>query len=354
MLFGKNNQNKNEAEVCKKVAEDIKQFVSTIKEERKDAVAPSRYQFTRLLSELTMARRVPGISARLTENEDYHCTKDEAKVTKSFMKDLFHIDSKESLMAYQQNQFRQSVQYEQFMTFFKGAPLFDLSELNPNGKKAFERCMSIAEAFYPMLEEKGFYAWDICEYIGKCRMALACGIISTEEFDEIVDPFVRKAQVFYHSFKEYALSCLCGAFYFMVVDSGSVEGIEQFIDLQKKVLSMLFGENAPWQYYGWYKPKEREWVALYPGNLGCFITKAAQESGIGFMFHEQGSKDHPDSGWRFFKGDEAEEYLDDTSNIQVVSLDMICNIRPDILAYLEAPIGSAYTWNGKDWNKEQV
>ena len=37
---------------------------------------------------------------------------------------------------------------------------------------------------------------------------------------------------------------------------------------------------------------------------------------------------------------------------KVRTLRLICNLRPDILAYLEAPFNSAYGWNGKDWVKE--
>ena len=40
------------------------------------------------------------------------------------------------------------------------------------------------------------------------------------------------------------------------------------------------------------------------------------------------------------------------SDIKVSTLNSICNLHPNILAYLEAPIGSAYGWNGKEWVKE--
>lgn len=40
--------------------------------------------------------------------------------------------------------------------------------------------------------------------------------------------------------------------------------------------------------------------------------------------------------------------------IQVVSLNTICNLRPDILAYLEASVGSAYGWDGKEWIRETL
>lgn len=333
-----------------KQIKDIEQFYSELPAERVDAVQPTREQFTRLLAELAEARRVPGISKRLIAEEDYQCSEDEALQTKKFLERMFKINSKDSLIEFKKRQFKISVHYEQFMTFWKEAPLFDINELNDSGRTGFETLKNCANEFYPLLAERGFYAWDISEYIAICRIARGCGIINAEEFDEITDRYVRKAQVFYHSFKEYALSCLCGALYFMVEDR--LEGIEQFYDIQKRIISNLFVEDAPWQYYAWYKPEKPEIVQIYPGNPACVISKAAIESGIGYMYREESRFDQADSGWRFFKGDETDEYANNYDNIQVMSLNEVCNARPDILAYLEAPNGSSYGWTGKDWNKE--
>lgn len=337
--------------MLEKYAAEIEKYVSSVVKEREDAVMPTRDQFTRLLSSPSVARKVPGIPKRMDENGEYICTEEEAKLVKAFMAQMYKIDSKESLIEYQKYQFRGSVEYEQFMTFWKEAPLFDINELQPDSRKAFENKISLAKAFYPVLEEKGLYAWDICEYIGVCRIARACGMIDDNEFNEIVDRFVRKAQAFYHSFKEFALSYICGAIYFPASNFG-MDGIDRFLDIQKNVLKYLFDENGDWCYYKWYVPAEREWAAIYPGNPGCFITKAALENGIGYMYRDDPSPNHPDSGWRFFHGDEADDYANNPDNIQIVSLNTICNLNPTILAFLEAPNKSAYGWNGKDWIRE--
>lgn len=337
-----------------KQIEDIVKFIDSMPDEKDGAPQPTRERFTRLLAEPCGARRVPGIPVRMNSDDNYHCTEEEAKLTKDFMKQMFKVDSKDSLIKFQEFQFRQSVQYEQFMTFWKKAPLFDLKDLNPEGRNFFDMMIGKAEPFYPTLQERGFYAWDINEYIGVCRIANACGIISDKEFDEIVDHFVKKAQVFYHSFKEYALSVLCGALFVISLDSNDENAVEKFMDIQKKVVANLFEENGPWEKYGWYRPEEREWAQLYPGNPGCFITKAALEDGILYMYREEGDKDHPDCGWRFFHGDESQEYSDDPNNYHIVSLNTVLNLRPDILSFIEAPYGSAYGWNGEDWIKEEL
>ena len=338
--------------MLEKYAKEIERFVPSIVQKNKSAVMPDRKQFTRLLSSATAFRKVPGISERVDADTDYTVDRETLNTVKDFLKKMYRIDSRESLIEYQRVQFRGSVQYEQFMTFWKEAPLFDLNELNPEGKKAFDKTISLAEPFYPLLQEKGFYAWDISEYIGICRIAMGCGIINEDEFDEITDRFVRKAQVFYHSFKDYALSYICGALFFSASSFDDQEGLDQFFGIQKSILEHLFGDDGEWSTFKWYVPREREWVQIYPGEPGCFVTKAALDQGIEYMYRDNAAPERPDSGWRFFHGDETDEYANDPANIQIVSLNTVCNLCPSVLAFLEAPVDSAYAWNGKDWIKE--
>lgn len=335
-----------------KYASQIESFIASTATERDDALEPTRAQFTRLLASPSGTRKVPGIQGRMDENGEYICSEDEADIVKDFLKKMYKIDSKESLIESQRKMFGNSVEYEQFMTFWKEAPLFDINALNPAGRQGFEKMKAAAEPFYPILQEKGFYAWDISEYINVCRIARACGIVDEKEFDEIVDRFVRKAQVFYHSFKEYALSYLCGAMYFSS-GFGNEKSAEQFFEIQKNVVSFLFSENGDWSRYKWYVPEQREWVPVYPGNPACYVSKKALEKGVKYMYRDTPSEDHPDSGWRFFYGDESDEYTNDPDNIKLENLNSICNLHPSILAYLEAPAGSAYGWDGKDWVKEE-
>ena len=88
------------------------------------------------------------------------------------------------------------------------------------------------------------------------------------------------------------------------------------------------------------------------GPQGCFatnrITVDAQK--IGYMYREEpdGDSDFPDSGWRFFAGDENEKYTDTPDNINIFSLNTICNYDSAIIPYLDAPYGSCFvrTENG--------
>src|SRR5437763_15518824 len=49
-----------------------------------------------------------------------------------------------------------------------------------------------------------------------------------------------------------------------------------------------------------------------------------------------------DSGWRFFSGDETQEYADNPANFALYDVNTIANYDPGITEFLEAPPGSAF------------
>lgn len=62
---------------------------------------------------------------------------------------------------------------------------------------------------------------------------------------------------------------------------------------------------------------------------------------IGYMYREN-PVDEVDSGWRFFAGDETEEYISNANNFEIYDLNTICNYDETILPYLNSEIGSSY------------
>ena len=62
---------------------------------------------------------------------------------------------------------------------------------------------------------------------------------------------------------------------------------------------------------------------------------------VGYMYREQPDRDI-DSGWRFFAGEETQEYIDDPSNTSIYDVNTIANYDSDIIPFLEYPIGSAF------------
>lgn len=317
----------------------------------KDAKQVSREEFTLLLSGISTCRKMPGVPIHMGYEKLYHCEgRENEDQGREHLKKLFGVIDRESLLNACMKIYSGSNEYEQFMTFWKNAPLFDINELHPDGREGFFHCKKLAEKFYPIVKEKGFYAWDIDQRIGLCRSAVACGIISEEDFWKITDEWVRLAQVFYHSYEEYAISSLCGAVYDMGRYEADVSG---FFDINMNIAESLLGEGGAWQRNQWYVPKEREWADLLGSNPGCFVTKIAiEEEKIGYMYRDEPNPDFPDSGWRFFVGDESDEYVNDPDHVTICSLNTICNLESEIMAFIHAGVGRRFGKHEKGWEEE--
>lgn len=317
--------------------------------------AADRKEFALLLSGIATCRKAPGIPVHMGYESLYRCRDHkDAEELKAHLSRLYGIHDRESLEEACMKQYTAGREYEQFMTFWCGAPLFDLEELEEGGRRAFEERISLASMFHPYVQERGFYAWDINERIGLGRKAFACGMITEEEFFGIFGNQIAKAQVFYHSFKEYAISCICGAVYF--VPENNEEDMLSFLEINANLVRHLLGEGGAWYRKAWYVPDEREWVQLLTHNGGCIVSKQIEEGrAIGYMYRDKDtSSKWPDTGWRFFAGDETDEYVNDPGHASIWSLNTVCNLYPDILGYVEAEGGSAFGRNSKgQWERER-
>lgn len=87
----------------------------------------------------------------------------------------------------------------------------------------------------------------------------------------------------------------------------------------------------------------------WEGAKGCIATDEIMVHGrkVGFLEREEPLAGNPDSGWRFFAGDEDAKYLSDASHSGVYALNTLCNYDPDIIPLLHAPVGSAFQRNTK-------
>lgn len=79
-----------------------------------------------------------------------------------------------------------------------------------------------------------------------------------------------------------------------------------------------------------------------PNGEGCIVSDKITKEGwkVGFMYREEPATSNPDSGWRFFKGDEDEEYSNNPNNHHVFALNTICNYDCDIIPYLHSAVGT--------------
>ncbi len=93
----------------------------------------------------------------------------------------------------------------------------------------------------------------------------------------------------------------------------------------------------------WAIPRSSmELLIEWEGADGCYATDRITVDGcrVGFMIREKPDS-KLDSGWRFFAGDEDQDYMDNPDNSDIFSLNTICNYDPDIIEYLESPVGTA-------------
>ena len=84
-----------------------------------------------------------------------------------------------------------------------------------------------------------------------------------------------------------------------------------------------------------------EMLPLAVNRGGCFVTDKISVDNrlVGYMYREEGGHEL-DNGWRFFSGDETQEYVDDPENTQIFDTNTIVNHDPAILPYLDYPVGS--------------
>jgi len=68
---------------------------------------------------------------------------------------------------------------------------------------------------------------------------------------------------------------------------------------------------------------------------------------VGYLYREAPDNEI-DSGWRFFAGDESEEYSADADHFAVYDVNTIANYDPAITVLLETPAPCAFDRDGTD------
>ncbi len=91
------------------------------------------------------------------------------------------------------------------------------------------------------------------------------------------------------------------------------------------------------------KDSEIKKVMTWNGADGCFASDKITVEGnkIGYMYREQPDSEI-DSGWRFFAGNESDDYVNNANNIGLFKLNTICNYDKEIIPLLNSPVGSTF------------
>lgn len=73
------------------------------------------------------------------------------------------------------------------------------------------------------------------------------------------------------------------------------------------------------------------------------VSRLLDDAPVGFLYREAPAFEH-DSGWRFFRGDESDEFCDNPDNFATVPLQDVLRDHPDTAALMSEPAG-AWEWN---------
>ncbi len=95
-----------------------------------------------------------------------------------------------------------------------------------------------------------------------------------------------------------------------------------------------------------FKLSAQEIQDIARGHGGCIATDMITVDGnkVGYFYRDE-PRDAIDSGWCFMAGIESQEYMDDSKNHAIYDVNTIANYDPEIIPFLDAPIGSAFERN---------
>lgn len=316
---------------------------------------PSIEEFALLLSGISSCRKTPGIDIHMGYEHLYLCNQEKAGEVRDHLNRIYNIADRDSLIDVCNQLYSTDNDLDDFRSFWNHSPAFDINELDQNGKEFFESCKEYCKNFNELVGAGGFYAWDCNEIIGLLRIGYAAGLITKDDFWSFARPMAKNAAQLYGSWKEYAISCLCGCAYFMFREQGCNEDVLKFFDINWDLTAHLLGEDGAWQRNEWYQIPEKEFLIKaedmkiildsWKEAEGCFATDRILVDGekVGYMYREEPADGNDwDSGWRFTAGDENQEYMDDPDHSGIYALNTICNYDEEITELLDSPYGTAY------------
>lgn len=96
--------------------------------------------------------------------------------------------------------------------------------------------------------------------------------------------------------------------------------------------------------------KNEDIKSLIKLGFSCIASDRITVNGkkIGYMYRENPTNEF-DTGWRFFAGDEDEQYADNPNNFEIYELNTICNYDQDIIPYLMKTVGTRLERNDKEF-----
>ena len=93
-----------------------------------------------------------------------------------------------------------------------------------------------------------------------------------------------------------------------------------------------------------FKIKKEDIKKIIDETGACIVSNQILFDGkkVGYMYRENPSVEYNDTGWRFFSGDETDEYCNNPENFNIVELNTLCNYDNSVINLLKSKITVAY------------
>jgi len=220
----------------------------------------TREQFMALLAGVPALRKTPGIPGPGEVGEGYfttlpQCADEEAGTAcRAHLEKVFGITGRDSLVSFCKEELICDHQYRDFLGFWEGQPPFPLEALHDDGPRQwFLSLKDFSAPFHPLLQDRGYLAWDAGECLGHLRLGYACGLLSPRELSELADHWLTSVQRF-GSWTEYAVSTVCGYLYWDFRQGAKPETLQQGLELWLKLVRRLLDDPNAWGSGLWYTP----------------------------------------------------------------------------------------------------
>jgi hypothetical protein len=82
-------------------------------------------------------------------------------------------------------------------------------------------------------------------------------------------------------------------------------------------------------------------LALNRGKCYASDMITVERFKVGFLYRQEPDFED-DSGWRFLTGFESDQYIGQKENFGLFDVNMIANCDPEIIEYLDEPVGSTF------------
>ncbi|MDR2367487.1 MAG: DUF2185 domain-containing protein [Deltaproteobacteria bacterium] len=306
--------------------------------------------FALLLSVPSSSQSAPGFPRGMGYDKLYGCASERDRhLLQCWFEDM-EVRDEISLMKLLDQNYDNHIDFLDFRAFWAGGLGFDIYDQGEERWMVDGR-MAVVEKLAELGGNLGFLAFDLCEGISFIRCAHALGIIPSKRVWQLLEFLAAKVAAHFDNWGQYALSCLCGFVYHTYSKSlhdGISEAHASVLKLgYLNALRKLTAQGGVWRMASWprrpmleKKPGSgiRDLLPLIPrwaGQILCLASDRIMVDGakVGYMYREDAAFDG-DSGWRFFAGDESEDYRLDPKTSVAYSLNGICNRDPDIMGFL--------------------